>query len=370
MFTEISDLSIDRYGEDERAVGLLRFTNAGNRGRDRRDAVVQLARRYGVNAFAVLTDYDNDRYSPTYGQFRQAPRLLRLEGEPRAVAEFAARLEGLLAELEVRATIAARAYGRWLRRSPEAALEWMPPEHDAARRAFRARVYGELAALAGGDAPTPDPLDPDRSMTHQARQVAAGLEPLGEVEPDPAVAARLLGGWEPAPARPDASSGRNGLPDFVRVELRAEAGGEQWGVTCLRCTGNAVAVGPVHRGPDAKGQAWLAASVHAASHTRERLTERQIEQVRALGLTRGHLRLIASAEDGELLLDGAGFFIGDDRAGKAVARRRVLALIRGGLLEPGRQWCGRRTICATGYGSRALRVLRQAAREGAVSLAA
>lgn len=158
----------------------LRFPNVAGRGRHRRAAAERLAAVWtGVRAERTKVIADDwggrDPYGPppwTYGS-----RDLVITGAPAHVAAFIAALPHLFAELERQATIAVRAYGRWLR-SGAADLEMEPHQHRSAMRSWRATIVDELAYIAARPPAWRGPgFCEETSWSWQARAYARDLLP-------------------------------------------------------------------------------------------------------------------------------------------------------------------------------------------------
>ncbi|WP_460370464.1 hypothetical protein, partial [Actinocorallia lasiicapitis] len=151
------------------------FPNVAGRGRHRRAAVEHLAATWpGVRAERPADLPDVVIVGLPLGQ---GVTSLRIVGDPAEVAAFVAALPRILAEMERQATLAVRAYNRWLR-SGAAGLEMMPSEHGSVARAFRAGAFDELAAVAGLPVAPGDPrFTSDTSWSGQARAYARDLLP-------------------------------------------------------------------------------------------------------------------------------------------------------------------------------------------------
>lgn len=157
----------------------LTFPDVGGRGRIRCDAARIMAFTYGLLAkrpiAASCTDGSGHLPSDP-AEWRYEPRRLLLTGPAEKVARFAAALPGLLAELERRATIAARRFGRWLR-TGGADGQLAPCEHRLAARQFRAEVFTALASGAGHPAAELQSVD----MARLHLQAAAFASTLGQI---------------------------------------------------------------------------------------------------------------------------------------------------------------------------------------------
>ncbi|WP_246052435.1 hypothetical protein [Actinocorallia herbida] len=197
-YITVEHLTITRSGATDRASARIRFTNVGGRAIERCAAARSLARLYNVEAYSINRGFVDDYYSPDYGRPLWDRRAIDIGGDPARVAQFAAALNPLLAELERLATAAVRRYGRWLRTDPQAEDEWMPAEHRAAQRAFRAEAFAALADLAAGSA-EPVRYRDSESMTRQAAAIASELpllpEPWRMYEDDDVVELLVSADW-------------------------------------------------------------------------------------------------------------------------------------------------------------------------------
>lgn len=171
-----------RMGIDGTAVLTVRVHDAGQHGTTRREAAERLAWGYGVRTRRVYADLLADRLD------RHA---LRIEGDPLAVARFAADLPGLLAAIEAAATAMMRRLAGWMRDSAHGQrwTEYHGPQYwRTERRHWRRAFIRHLADFVGPYAPQVDapigdvvttygpdaapswtPRPPSRSRTTSAR---------------------------------------------------------------------------------------------------------------------------------------------------------------------------------------------------------
>lgn len=149
-----------------------------------------------------------------------------------------------------------------------------------------------------------------------------------------------------------------GLPDSVSItslNLRDDA----YAVLCLPCGGGAAITVQTCRGDWAKEDARAAALLHAESDARRIEAyvngEKWAEQAAALGWSAAQADAMSAADRGHLHYDGAVYYRKDPEdpgvtRGRTVAKARVTALIRAGLLE-----CDGRTVELTADGHAARR---------------
>src|SRR4051812_8856428 len=146
-----------RMGIDGTAVLTVRVHDAGQHGTTRREAAESLAWGYGVRTRRVYADLLADRLD------RHA---LRIEGDPLAVARFAADLPGLLAAIEDAATAMMRRLAGWMRDSAHG-QRWTeyhgPQDWRTERRHWRRAFIRHLADFVGPYAPQVDAPMPDWS---------------------------------------------------------------------------------------------------------------------------------------------------------------------------------------------------------------
>ncbi|WP_328484860.1 hypothetical protein OHS71_41045 (plasmid) [Streptomyces sp. NBC_00377] len=146
-----------RMGIDGTAVLTVRVRDAGQHGAARREAAESLAWGYGVRTRRVYADLLAGRLD------RHA---LRIEGDPLAVARFAADLPGLLAAIEAAATAMMRRLAGWMRDSAHG-QRWTeyhgPQDWRTERRHWRRAFIRHLAAYVGPYAPQVDAPMPDWS---------------------------------------------------------------------------------------------------------------------------------------------------------------------------------------------------------------
>ncbi|MFC8670508.1 hypothetical protein [Streptomyces sp. NPDC057199] len=146
-----------RMGIDGTAVLTVRVHDAGQHGTTRREAAESLAWGYGVRTRRVYADLLADRLD------RHA---LRIEGDPLAVARYAADLPGVLAAIEDAATAMMRRLAGWMRDSAHG-QRWTeyhdPQDWRTERRYWRRAFIRHVARFVGPYVPETGAEMPDWS---------------------------------------------------------------------------------------------------------------------------------------------------------------------------------------------------------------
>ena len=221
---------------DGRAEIRLTFPQ-GARSRARADGARTLASAYGVQVRAL---------APSRGQ----ALTLTVSGAAEDVARYAAALPRVLDYVEVNATQAAHAFGRWTRhsRASEHMARLGAVELRALARAFRAAAFRVIVDVLAGpqDAPVPACSDTLTPM-EQVEAIAGGLAQYGWVDIreayDPAEADQFLADADQAAVR-----GHAALADGLGAHAghaAAPAAGEQLVLPLVWSAPTRSACGPV-----------------------------------------------------------------------------------------------------------------------------